>query len=205
MQSGPDRDAQLGDSRDDPISCANSLGRLIERREEPVPAVSTSRPPNRRSSRRTAAWCAAKRSRQARSPRLAVSSVDPTMSVNRIVATYRSGDRRDRNTLRGSATSIPQVQGRGCPSVRQCNSLEARPVDACHKFGEMKEWKRSFVPTGSPVASRPQCPLRGQQHGLRGLAGSLTAKRSDVRPRGGDPYGCEFPRLATTDESCIWR
>ena len=36
MQAGPKRDAQLGDCRDNPISGANRLGRLIECREEPV-------------------------------------------------------------------------------------------------------------------------------------------------------------------------
>jgi hypothetical protein len=36
MQAGPDRDAQLGDCRDDPISGANRLGRLTKRSEEPI-------------------------------------------------------------------------------------------------------------------------------------------------------------------------
>jgi hypothetical protein len=36
MQAGPDRDAQLGDCRDNPISGANRLGRLTKRSEEPV-------------------------------------------------------------------------------------------------------------------------------------------------------------------------
>jgi hypothetical protein len=36
MQAGPDRDAQLGDCRDNPISGANRLGRLTKRGEEPI-------------------------------------------------------------------------------------------------------------------------------------------------------------------------
>ena len=36
MQAGPDRDAQLGDGRDDPVSCANRLGRLTKCGEKSV-------------------------------------------------------------------------------------------------------------------------------------------------------------------------
>jgi len=66
--------------------------------KNPSPAVSTSRPRNRWSSRRTAAWWSATSCCHARSPSLTARSVDPTISVKRIVARNRSGDRRDRNT-----------------------------------------------------------------------------------------------------------
>ncbi len=36
MQAGPDRDAQPGDCRDNPISGANRLGRLTKGGEEPI-------------------------------------------------------------------------------------------------------------------------------------------------------------------------
>ena len=97
--------------------------------KKPSPAVSTSRPPNRRSSRRTAAWCRASRSLQARSPRRAASSVDPTMSVNRTVARTRppAGARprpgaRNRSTPRRRVQPPPGAATDGCARTRTIRS-----------------------------------------------------------------------------------
>src|SRR5207237_9602239 len=70
--------------------------------KNPSPAVSTSRPRNRWSSPRTAAWWAATSCCHGRSPSLTARSVDPTISVNRIVANNRFDDLRDRNTFPAS-------------------------------------------------------------------------------------------------------
>ena len=56
----------------------------------------------RPSSRRVAAWWASSSSRQRRSPSAAACFVESTISVKRIVAKNRFGDRRDRNTFPAS-------------------------------------------------------------------------------------------------------
>ena len=60
---------------------------------KPSPAVSTSSPQNRPSSRRTAAWCAASSVRPRASPSSPHARVEPTMSVKRSVARTRSAHR----------------------------------------------------------------------------------------------------------------
>src|SRR5262245_29466796 len=58
---------------------------------KPSPAVSISRPRNRSSSRRTAERWRSSRFAQLRSPSARTRSVDPTMSVNKTVASTRFG------------------------------------------------------------------------------------------------------------------
>ena len=135
MQARPDRDAQLGDCL---IASAarTAWAGCSKVAKNPSPAVSTSRPRNRWSSRRTAAWWAATSRCHARSPSLTVRSVDPTISVKRIVARNRSGDRRDRNTL---------------PATLSETWSQSRDLDE-HRYG--------LKPPGSPQAARCALPPR---------------------------------------------
>ena len=91
VEPGPYVDTELGQLCDHDQSGADSASRSVEGGEEPSPAVSISCPEYRANARRTTLWCRSSTSRQRASPSRAVSWVDPTMSVTRMVASTRSG------------------------------------------------------------------------------------------------------------------
>ena len=78
------------------MACAQRMARAGPSKvvKKPSPAVSRSSPRNRASSRRTTAWCACRRFRQALSPSSAARSVEPTMSVKRMRRQHRFRDER---------------------------------------------------------------------------------------------------------------
>ena len=79
----------------------------------PSPIVLTSRPLKRASASRTTRWCPSSTSRQRWSPSSAAVRVESTMSVNRTVASIRSGSGAWRAPVRNSSIS---------PSVRSTSS-----------------------------------------------------------------------------------
>src|SRR5687768_2317398 len=107
---------------DSRIACAHrsALAGRVNTARNASPAVFASRPPKRRSSFRTRAWCSAWSLRHTRSPSSAARSVEPTMSVNRMVVTERSPRMilRSRCTIAGrgkGSSSCPAVPRPGCP------------------------------------------------------------------------------------------
>src|SRR5438128_1093078 len=80
--------------------------------KNPSPAVSTSRPWNRLSWRRTSAWCALTICRHRLSPTSTALSVEPTMSVNNTVVSRRWGASDRRGMAVVSAPGRAQARAR---------------------------------------------------------------------------------------------
>lgn len=104
-------------SRTDPSTARAHLMAEVEVSKDarkPSPAVSISRPPNRRCSAPTRALCTSRRSAHSRSPSARACSVEPTTSVNMTVATTRVG------------SAWPRRLGRGVPYPGACRPAGAR-------------------------------------------------------------------------------
>jgi uncharacterized RmlC-like cupin family protein len=67
------------------LTCGRWRGSGGKIAKKPSPVVSISSPPKRVISARTAAWCRSSSSAQAASPSASAVSVEPTMSVNRLL------------------------------------------------------------------------------------------------------------------------
>ena len=120
VQAAAHRDPDRLRRADDRLGAAQArLGLPSNAIRKPSPIVLTSRPPKRSISRRTAASCAASRSRQRVSPSSAARSVPPQMSVNTTVSSSRSLLPR-RPPVRNS--SISPTNASVSPSVGRLSS-----------------------------------------------------------------------------------
>ena len=120
--------------------------------KKPSPAVSISSPAKRSSSRRTTVWCCSTRRDHAESPSCRAVSVEPTMSVKRIVARTRSATGAGRAPVRNSSISSRS----GSASIHG-SVLDPRQLDQPRAGNRVRELAPLLHPE---QRARPSCERR---------------------------------------------